>query len=146
MQSVDETGRASRNLPQHESVAASLKSDGTGRDHRSRLQAGAPITNRSGVKMWVLILDTPYNQKPPLAIGGYDTREEAEKAGSLALSFDNVETSMGYFGSRMPHFTSYVVIPGAACMEAAGATSCELVRDDDGKIRAVVRRFEGGAS
>ena len=75
---------------------------------------------------WVLILNSGYIQKPPAVIGGYPTREEAERAGDLATAFKNESPF-----EREPFYLSYSVIPGAACSEPIGATFSYVERNDD---------------
>ena len=93
--------------------------------------------------MWVLILNSDYVAKPPAVIGGYSTREEAERVGDLATSFENLfenkEGVLGWYSSVMPFYTSYIVIPGAAAAGPLAMTSCALERDEHGRI---TRRLE----
>jgi hypothetical protein len=84
---------------------------------------------------WVLILTSSLNARPPAVVGGYPTRAEAEAAGDEAVQFEP--------GAKVfPEFSSYVVIPGAACAEPVGSTHCRIEQYWDGKemvARHIVR-------
>ena len=69
MQSVDETGRASRNLPQHESVAASLKPAFL--DRRSPRDAAKP--EKPSLAGW-----SGFPTLPPLGRGNGPVPEDGE--------------------------------------------------------------------
>lgn len=90
---------------------------------------------------WVLILNTGYIQKPPAVIGGYPSRAEAERAGELATAFDNA------VDCRLPYYTEYLVIPGAAAAEPVGATQSSIEHTLDftttpmNKIIRTTKRF-----
>jgi len=85
---------------------------------------------------WVLILDSDINAKPPAVVGGYATRAEAEAAGELATAFDNEKQF-----PHLPHYTSYVVIPGAACSEPVGCTQSEVFYSGDYGAGNKIERF-----
>jgi hypothetical protein len=70
---------------------------------------------------WVLILNSPWHDKPSAVVGGYLSQDEAEVAGELATSWPED-------GKCVPEFTGYSVIPGAACMPPSGATHCRTER------------------
>lgn len=72
---------------------------------------------------WVLILASNVTGRIPAVVGGYKTRKEAEAAGELATGW----VRSAY--APMPHFTKFVVIPGAACTEPIGGTHSEIERD-----------------
>lgn len=75
---------------------------------------------------WILILNSNINAKPPAVIGGYATREDAERAGDAATAFDNEPE-----WPQLPFYTNYVVIPGAACSEPIGSTLSDVVHSQD---------------
>lgn len=85
---------------------------------------------------WVLILNSNVVAKPPAVIGGYKTRVEAETAGDLATAF--IGSSMS---ASMPYYSSYVVIPGAACSEPAGSTYSCVERNDDWMLERYKKKF-----
>jgi hypothetical protein len=94
---------------------------------------------------WVLILDSSWTTKPPAVIGGYATREEAERAGDLATAFEPYDPEI-INGHSMPYWIRYVVVPGAAAFGPLGSTHCELQRGDwsgsrPGEITRITRRF-----
>jgi hypothetical protein len=81
---------------------------------------------------WVLILGSPYTNKPYAVVGGYPTQEEAEQAGELATAAN--ETSW-------PEFTGYTVIPGAACSGPVGASHGHIERYYDAGKTTITRHF-----
>jgi len=85
---------------------------------------------------WVLILNSGLIQKPPAVVGGYPTREEAERAGDLATAITDREQFQ-----RLPYYTHYLVIPGAACSEPAGMTSSFVDHGDNYKLERYTRRW-----
>jgi hypothetical protein len=97
---------------------------------------------------WVLILNSDYVAKPPAVCGGYKTFEEAIRAGDLATAFINFKGTFGYRGSRMPFYTSYVVIPGIDEIDGQ-SLHCylEIVNgpsygtDEDGMIKRIKLGF-----
>ena len=74
---------------------------------------------------WVLILQSPTVQEPPAVIGGYETREEAEKAGELATEQSSKHDE------PFANFNSYTVIPGAALHGPVGSTHSKTWREAD---------------
>lgn len=74
--------------------------------------------------MWVLILTSGTITRPPAVIGGYLSREEAERAGDLATAYDSSATVY-------PEFQNYTVIPGAAQSGPVGSTHSRVIRDYD---------------
>ena len=85
---------------------------------------------------WVLILNSDINAKPPAVIGGYATRVEAEAAGEFATAFDNEPQ-----WPRLPFYTSYVVVPGAACSEPLGCTQSEVCHSNDYTTGNKIERY-----
>lgn len=84
---------------------------------------------------WVLILNSNVVAKPPAVVGGYKTRVEAEAAGDAATAF-----SSEHFAS-VPYYSSYIVIPGAACSEPIGSTHSFVGTNEDFFLERVTNRF-----
>lgn len=84
---------------------------------------------------WVLILNSNVAAKPPAVIGGYKTQVEAETAGDLATAFSSEQ-----FAS-IPYYSSYVVIPGAACCDPVGSTHSFVCNNDDYILERITKKF-----